>query len=525
MNPDADRVLPPLIAALLDAARFPHPVVGVELVETHISWVLLAGDFAYKIKKPVDLGFLDFSTLDKRRHYCEEEVRLNERLAPGLYLDVVPIGGTPEQPAWGQGRAIEYAVRMRRFPQQAQLDRMLDAGELRVDHLDAFARLIAEFHGSAAIAGAQTPFGEQATVYRPIEENFHALRGALSSRTVLDQLDGVEAWGMDRFLALRDLLAARKHDGFVRECHGDLHLRNLAWVDNQPLAFDCIEFDPALRWIDVMSEIAFLTMDLRARAQPAMAGRFLNRYLERTGDYAGLALLAFYQVYRALVRAKVDAIRLHQADISATEQAQVEAECARYLQLAREFGNPGSPWLVITRGMSGSGKTTLSAGIMERLGAIRIRSDVERKRLFGLPAEQRAGAAPGQGIYTAEAGRKTYGRLLELAGTILDAGYPVIVDAVFAEPEQRSTFQALAADRSLPFLILEFSASPGELRERITGRPKGASDAGLAVLERQIATWQALSTAEQGCLLTIDTEQPLDADRMAARIRRALRGD
>ena len=523
--PDTRQPLPPLIRSLQDPGLYPHPATVVELIETHISWVLLAGDFAYKIKKPVDLGFLDFSSLEKRHFFCTEEVRLNRRLATDLYLDVVGIGGTPEQPAWESGEPIEYAVRMRRFPQQAQLDRMLAAGELRASHLDAFAQLIAEFHRVAGVARAGTLFGEESAVYEPVEENFHALRQALTSPGVVAQLDALEAWGMTRFLALRDLLAMRKNSGFVRECHGDLHLRNLAWVDEQPVAFDCIEFSPALRWIDVLNEVAFLTMDLQARGQPAMAARFLNRYLEHTGDYGGLELLQFYQVYRATVRAKVDAIRLRQPDISAAEQARVEAECGRYLELARNFMNSGTPWMLITRGPSGAGKTTLSDALVEHFGAIRIRSDVERKRLFGLPAEQSAGAEPGEGIYTAAAGRKTYAKLLELAGSILAAGLPVIVDAVFADPAQRSPFEVLAADECLPFLILEFSATPATLRERVAARPRGASDADLAVLNNQLAHWQPLSAEEQALSLTVDTEQPLDSDRLAATIGKALRVD
>lgn len=517
--------LPPLVNALLDPGRYPGPVQSVELIETHISFVLLAGESAYKIKKPVDLGFLDFSTLEKRRRFCAEEVRLNQRLAPEIYMDVLAIGGTADEPELGAEPAIEYAVRMRRFPQAAQLDRMLDAGKLQPRHLDAFARLIADFHGRATVAQPDTGFGGEAAVYHPIQENFQALRGALESPSALARLDRLEASGMTQFLALRDLLARRKRDGFVRECHGDLHLRNLAWIDDRPVAFDCIEFDPALRWIDVMNEVAFLTMDLQAREQPALAARFLNHYLERTGDYGGLALLPFYQVYRALVRAKVDAIRLQQGDITAIEKAQVEVECARYLQLARYFGAAGSPQLIITRGLSGSGKTTFSAALLERLGAVRIRSDVERKRLFGLSAEQHAGAAPGQGIYTADASRKTYATLLELADAILRAGYPVIVDGVFAEPAQRAPFQMLAAKRGLPYLILEFTARPDTLRERVRTRAKGASDAGMDVLASQLARWHELPQDEQVHRLLVDTEQTPDYDRLVAEIGDRLNAD
>jgi aminoglycoside phosphotransferase family enzyme len=511
--------LPPLIASLRDPGRYPHPAAAVELLETHISWVLLAGDYAYKIKKPVDLGFLDFSTLEQRHHFCEEEVRLNRRLAPALYLDVMPVTGTPEQPVLGgRGEAIEFAVRMRRFPQAAQLDRMLRAGELHASHLDAFARMVADFHAAAAVATAAMPYGEPAAIYGPVEENFHALRDALGAAAVHRQLNALDAWSMTRFLANREVHAARKRDGFVRECHGDLHLRNLAWVDDQPLAFDCIEFAPALRWIDVISEVAFLVMDLRARAEPQLAARFLNRYLEYTGDYGAVAVLGFYLVYRALVRAKVDAIRLHQPDLEAAERAAVEAECARYLDLAREFCQPGRPRLIVTRGLSASGKTTLSEPLVEAMGAVRIRSDVERKRLFGLPATSRARAAPGTGIYTPEAGRRTYARLLELARDLLDAGYPVIVDAVFARAEQRAPFQALAEGRGVPYAILEFTASPQILRQRIAARRGGESDAGLAVLESQLQAWEALPAGDRSRAVTVDTESAVDVDALAARL-------
>jgi aminoglycoside phosphotransferase family enzyme/predicted kinase len=512
--------LPPMIVALLEPGRYPHPAPDVTLVETHISWVLLSGDFAYKIKKPVDLGFLDFSSLAKRRYYCDEEVRLNQRLAPHLYLDVVSIGGTPDAPMFGAGTAMEYAVRMRRFPQHAQLDRMLAADALRAGHLDAFARLIAEFHASAPVAGSETAYGEHAAVYQPVEENFRALRDALSAPDVVERLDALETWCMAAFLANRDTHAARKLDGFVRECHGDLHLRNLAWIDGLPVAFDCIEFSPALRWIDVINEIAFLVMDLQARDQAPLAARFLNRYLERTGDYGGLALLPFYQTYRALVRAKVDAIRLHQEDITAEERRVAKAECGRYLCLGRALGQAKSPRLLITRGPSGSGKTTLTEPLVEGLGAVRIRSDVERKRLFGLPAERSARAAPDQGIYTAKAGRRTYARLLELAQTVLEAGYPVIVDAVFASSEQRAPFRALAADKGLPFHVLEFAASAGTLRERIAGRQAGASDADLDVLEKQLRSWGALAPEERTQAIHIDTERAMDPDALLAEICR-----
>lgn len=518
----SNELLPPLIRALLEPRCYPHPVDQVELIDTHISYVLLAGEYAYKIKKPVDLGFLDFSTPDKRRYFCEEEVRLNSRLAPGIYLKVVAIGGTEQAPTLGGEYGFEFAVCMRRFPQTAQLDRILAAGELQAGMVDAFARLIADFHDRAEAAAMDSPYGEEVTVYKPVEENFQALRIALTTPEFVARLDKLEAWSMTRFLRHRDLLAVRKRVGRVRECHGDLHLRNLAWVDGQPLAFDCIEFAPELRWIDVLNEVAFLTMDLQARNQPAMAARFLNRYLERSGDYEGLPLLPFYQTYRAVVRAKVDAIRLGQADVTEAERREIEAECRRYLELADNYSVAGLPYLLMTRGPSGSGKTTLSETLAERLGAIRLRSDVERKRLFGLRAEQSAQDAVDQGLYTAEAGTATYARLLELSARLLKAGYPVIVDAVFAHEAQRRPFWSLAAERGVPCRIIEFRASPAALRARLAARGTDASDAHLGVLEHQLAQWQPVTPTEQRALRVIDTEQSLDMDDFAAELSRAL---
>jgi predicted kinase len=296
----------------------------------------------------------------------------------------------------------------------------------------------------------------------------------------------------------------------------------MAWVDGRPLAFDCIEFAPELRWIDVISEVAFLIMDLQARDKWALAARFLNRYLELTGDYAGVALLPFYQAYRAAVRAKVDAIRLGQADVEQDERIGIERECQHYLELASRYSTFTAPGLLITRGPSGSGKTTWSNTLVEDLGAIRIRSDVERKRLFGLPAEQSAAAGPGEGIYTAEASRATYEKLLELSAELLDAGYPVIVDAVFAREEQRRPFRQLAEEQGVPFLILDFQASGNVLRERLVGRGKDASDADLAVLDRQLAAWQPLVEGERSASLAIDTEQAWTGEKLAAEVRKAL---
>ena len=512
--------LPPLIRAMLRPQWYDHAVERCELIETHISWVILTGPYAYKVKKPVDLGFLDFSTLAKRRFFCEEELRINRRLAPAIYLEVVPITGTMEEPVLrGEAEAIEYAVKMIEFPQTAQLDRMLAAGALELRHMDAFAGRIADFHRHAAVAKPADAYGEPAVVWQPMAENFAQIRERIVDARRREALAALERWSLMAFQALASVLAERKAGGYIRECHGDMHLRNLAWIDDGPVAFDGIEFNPNLRWIDVMSEVAFLVMDLQDREQAALAQRFLNAYLERTGDYPGLQLLPLYLVYRAMVRAKVAAIRLGQAETDAAERAGAEAEFAQYLALAEVYTRPASPLLLLTRGLSGSGKTTLSQPLLECLPAIRLRSDVERKRLFGMEALESGRASPAEGIYSAEATKRTYERLRELAATVLDAGYSVIVDATFLRREQREPFERLAREKGVGYTLLEFSATTETLRRRILQRRGDASDADLAVLEHQLAGYEPLAGDEQARCVKIDTEMPFDPVGVVKRIK------
>lgn len=514
---------PQLISSMLRPEIYPHPVTSCELIETHISWVILAGDFAYKIKKPLDLGFLDFSTLDKRHFYCNEELRLNRRLAPSLYLDVVAIGGDAQMPILdAEDGIIEYAVKMRRFAQQEQLDRMLEQGKLKPEHIDAFARMAADFHASIAVAAEDAEYGEPQQVYQPVEENFQQIRQHLPRMQQESQLAALEAWSRQQFSRLEAQFMVRKRNGYIRECHGDMHLRNLAWIEGQAAAFDCIEFNPYLRWIDVISEVAFLVMDLQERGQPRLAQRFLNNYLEISGDYHGLTLLPFYLVYRALVRAKVAAILATQRGIDDKEQSRAMSEFAAYLTLAERYTGAQSPSLLVARGMSASGKTTLTGPLLEQLGAIRLRSDIERKRLYGLRADDDGRAAPNEGIYTPEASERTYAYLAEVAGNVLDAGYPVIIDAVCLRRSQRERFYRLAQARNIPYLLLEFQAPKGELERRIASRKSGASDADLTVLQHQMATWEPLDDDERQRALTIETGQQIDETALLERIRAQL---
>ena len=510
---------PPLIQGLLRSDAYPHPVTEIRLIETHISWLLLTGDIAYKLKKPVDLGFLDFSTLAKREQACHEELRLNRRLAPDLYIDVVTLTGTPKLPTInGDGSIIDYAVRMKQFDPAMGLDALLERDELRPELLDELAVMVAEFHQSIPRADLDSPWGSPATVIGPMEDNFPPIEPALHTDNDREQLTTLRQWGRENAQGLLKLIAQRKTDGWVRECHGDLHLGNVVLRNGHPLVFDCIEFSPELRWIDTISELAFITMDLDHRGHPGLANRFLNIYLEHSGDYAGLALLRLYQVYRTLVRAKVEAIREHQQSLD--NAAQTAAPLCAYLKLADTYTQAKRPMLIITHGLSGSGKTTWTNALLEHLPAsVRIRSDVERKRLHDLsPLDSSQSVGIEGGIYRPAANKATYEQLQSLARALLENGFTTIVEATFLVSTGRVPFRDIAADLHIPFIILSFQASMRTLEKRVIKRQQAerdASEAGLAVLHSQIDKQDILSPNELSSVITIDTESKPDIEVIA----------
>ena len=491
-----------LVSALLDRRRFPHAVRSVRLVETHISWVLLAGRYAYKIKKALDLEFLDFTSLRARQFYCAEEIRLNRRLAPKIYLDVIPIGGTPGQPDIGAQPAIEYAVRMRRFATSRQLDRLLTRGKITVQHMDKLAATLTAFHIGLRGTEADSAFGTPAAIHGAAMQNFEQLQSILTAQADRDAVAALSLSSEKEFAWCEKYFEQRRVQGCVRECHGDLHLGNIVLIGDEPVPFDGIDFNAALRWIDVMDEAAFLAMDLLHNQRADLAYRFLNAWLELTGDYAGVSVLRFYLAYRAVVRAKVSAIRALQHASNPRQHTQALTLCRSYLALARECFARRGPALIITHGLPGSGKSTFAQGALERLQAIRIRSDVERKRLFGLGPLDDSHSQFGTGIYTPDATRRTYQRLREIARELLNAGFPVIVDAAFPRQDERAPFQQLAHDMGVPFAIVSIQASKATLSERITRRRSeacDASEADIGVLQEVQAVQQPLLPHELAC--------------------------
>jgi hypothetical protein len=492
-----------LIEALQSPEPYEHGPDTIELVETHISWVLLTGRYAYKIKKAVRLPFLDFSTLALRERYCHDELDLNRRLAPDLYLDVIAIGGTPKAPRIGAAPPIEFAVRMKQFPANATADQLIRADALTATDFATLAERLAGFHAglepSSSVAADKT-----------ILENLDELEAALQAddgssvpALVAAMRDEVER----RLPTLRD----RAHTGFVRECHGDLHLGNIARIDERLVPFDCLEFDRELRTIDPIDETAFLWMDLLAQARQDLAFAFLNAYLETSGDFAGLRILRLYAAHRALVRAKVAAIAQDgEPPVRPGKQARAYLGTA-----AAQLGQSG-PCLIITSGLSASGKSTIARQLAPLLGAVHCRSDVERKRLHGMVPTERRGDAVDRGLYAPAATAATYTRLAEAAGAALGGRIPIIVDAALLSRDRRTLFRALAREYAVPFLILRCEASTDTLRARIAARKGDASDANLEVLEHQLATADVIDSAEQAVTLTVDTGSEVEIRRLAA---------
>lgn len=459
--------------------------LGAELVETHISWVLLTRELAYKLKKPLHLPFVDYSTPALRLHFCEEEVRLNRRLAPSTYLGVSRVTGPAQAPGIdGDGAVLDYAVRMKRFPAGALFSERLQAGALEPRLVDRFAERLAAFHAQATPAAASLdPDG-----LAPLRRARESLAGA-DALFDADDSAGLMNWLDAAWRVLRPAWLQRLRDGKVREGHGDLHLANVVEVDGEVIAFDCIEFDPALRMLDPVDDAGFALMDFAARGRSDLGWRFFNAWLERTGDYEGLALLRFWLVVRALVRAEVEHLRTPRS-----------AAAVRYARAALEWSRSAAPRLAITHGLPGSGKTFASQRWLEQAGAVRIRSDVERKRLFGLDAFADTRAC-GVDAYDADATNRTYERLVALARIALGAGFPVVLDAAFLRRQERGSARRLADGMQLPFVIIACEAPPEVLRERLRLRSGDASEADESVLQQLEAEQESLAPEELSVVL------------------------
>lgn len=461
----------------------------------------------------MNFGFLDFSSLALRRHYCEEELRLNRRFSPELYLDVVPI--TQEGEALvieGKGAPIDYAVKMRRFDQTQLLDNIAARGGLDHTLLRALAKELAELHNK--LPGCQpnpesNEPGTPAALLAAIEQNFQQIRNYPLPEAQLLQLQAIEQWSSQQYQKRLPLMVQRLHQGMVIDGHGDAHLGNIALIDGAVRLFDCIEFNASFRVMDSISEIAFLSMDMDARGYHLASHRLLSDYLEYSGEFDGLPLLRLYTCYFAMVRAKVNLLgeSLHDTALTSSKGYR---EFLRYLALAQSCTQPQRTFLAITHGVSGSGKSTIAGALTEISGAVRIRSDVERKRLAGLAPEQRSGSKQKETLYSTAMTRKTFSQLETQAITAIEAGFPVIVDATFLHRKARDQFHRLADHLSVPFVIIDCVAQIDELRRRLIEREQrgaDASEADVTVMEKQLAAAQALTSDEQAHCVHADSAE------------------
>jgi uncharacterized protein len=460
----------------------PQPAV-IERRDTHISWVFLAGDAAWKIKRPVQLPFLDFRSLDRRRHFCEEELRLNRRLAPGIYQEVVPVRRGPTgctlEPAPTAGPVVDYAVKMRRLPDDSSAAALLAAGRLTAGHLSALATRLAAFYGQVP---ARPDLGGPAAMATNVEENLSQLEAA-GDHLDRERLAAVAAAQRRDLQRHHHHLSERQASGQVRDGHGDLRLEHVYFVP-EPVVIDCVEFSERFRVGDVALDIAFLVMELRAAGRTDLAEYFVHRFARETNDYELYPLLDFYCAYRALVRAKIACLLAGDTAVPAEKRRRKAAEAKHLLALtqALESGSPDRPTVVAVGGQVATGKSSLAEAISQVVGLPVISSDLTRKWLAGLRPTDRGGPA----LYTADFTDRTYGELIRRAGLVLDGGRSVILDATFRDPARRRLARDLAAARDARFLFVETACDEATVRARLRARASGPteSDADEQVLDQ-----------------------------------------
>jgi aminoglycoside phosphotransferase family enzyme/predicted kinase len=512
-----------LIDGLLKESAYPDPVAKVEVIQTHISVVALAGSFVYKIRKPVNLGFLDFSTLEKRKHDCEEEVRLNRRLAPTVYLGVVPI--TKDENGLhveGNGEPVEWAVKMERLPEEASLAERLKTGETDQNILNTLAERIAKFHLHADGGPRIVEFGRFEVVAGNVRENFEQARAHIDQTFTRAVFDRLERLMEEEMVRNRQLIEARAARGVPRDTHGDLRLDHVYhFPDRQPpndlVVIDCIEFNERFRYADPVSDTAFMRMDLLYQGHRTLADVFCNTYFRQTGDREGESLLNLYTAYRAIVRAKVEGMELAEKETPEGKRDAVRVRSGAHWLLALGVLEKPSrkPCLVLVGGLPGSGKSTLAQGLAETAGFDVIRSDVVRKELAGLKPGDSARSSHNEGIYSPESTEKTYAECLARAEHRLQKGGRVIIDASFGSERHRKRFLDAAVRNGAQGLFLVCIASPEVARRRLQDRRGDASDADLNTYDRSARTWSAVSEGKQFAC-DIDTSGAKEAGLAAA---------
>ncbi len=504
----------------------------IGFLQTHISLLFFAGKRVYKIKKPVDFGFLDFTSLTKRKLFCDEEVRLNRRLAPEIYLGVVPItrssAGTLH--VNGVGEVVEWAVEMVRLPEHRMFSSLLERGEIDNQQMNSLASLIAEFHGSCPTGQDVDPYGAPAVIEGNHKENFEQLQDYVahsdrSPAVALQVLSAAQHEFLSRnaqtfFSEQRELLLRRVNEHRVREGHGDLHAGNICFAEDGIVAYDCIEFSRRFRCGDVASELAFLAMDLDYRGYPSFGTYLVKRYAQICGDAELEKLEPFYKCYRAVVRGKVTALTASDPAIRAARRAELRLEAMRYLQLAVGYHLP--PVLILMCGLPACGKSWLAKRLKRPLRASLLRSDVRRKRMPDVARGTQEDGQYGKGLYSEQRKASTYDSLLENAVELLQANRSVVLDATFSRSQYRAPFLEAANRLGFKCLLVHVKAADEIIRERLQVRendPHCVSDAGLEVYQQELQRFEppaelpahqvlelssGIASAEEHCSAVID---------------------
>lgn len=475
---------------------YPHPVeTPIQVEQTHASYVFLTGEYAYKVKKSVDFGFFDYSTVDKRQHFCQEEIRLNQALAPEIYLEVIPITQTADDYILnGAGETVEYTLKMCQFPQECLWNNLFESGKLTPDLMTELGRVVANFHLKAYTDEYIRSFGTIGKIKPAFTENYRQSEPYINRGQTQQQFDETKQFTDHFFTTEQDLLARRREQNWIRECHGDLHLKNICLWQGEVRLFDRIEFNEPFRFVDVMYDVAFAKMDLDVRQRPDLGNAFLNTYIEHTGDWEGLQVLPLYLTRQAYVRGKVTSFLIDDPDVSETQKENAIAKASRYYKLAWQYTqrNQGKLWMM--SGLSGSGKTTIARQLARQEDAIHIRSDAVRKHLAGIGLNEKGDDS----MYSPQMSQKTYDRLLELGKILVQRGFKVILDAKYDRVALRQPVIEFSQNQQIPLEILHCHAPLEVLRDRLAARTKDISDATPDLLQRQQANAEPFTEAEQG---------------------------
>jgi uncharacterized protein len=492
-----------LIEKMKQTNFYPHETKDkIEVVQTHVSIVFLTGEYAYKVKKAVNFGFLDFSTLEKRKHFCEQELSMNQPIAPDIYLEVIPLSKNGDEYHIGdRGEIVEYAVKMRQFPQETLLSELYSEGKLTANNIKELGKIVADFHAQTNTNDYILSFGKVEQLRKSIDENYQQTMKYIGIAQTQEHYDETKHFTDTFFSTKQDICQERIKKQKIRECHGDLHLRNICYWNNQIQLFDRIEFNEPFRFVDTMYDVAFTVMDLEARGSKDLANVFLNSYLEVTGDWEGVQMLPLYLSRQAYVRAKVTSFLLDDPAISPNIKEEAQETASKYYQQAWEYTKNKQGKLIIMSGLSGSGKSTVGQKLANQIGAIQIKSDAVRKHLAGIPVTQKGS----QDIYTSEMSEKTYNRLLDLGVMLAKIGFPVILDAKYDWVSLRNKVQQAAELNQIPFEIIYCTAPVDVLGDRLSSRENDISDATPDLLAKQITDFEDFTESEQKILTVVDT--------------------